>query len=291
MLAASEQPNERQLRNLLNQGPLLATPKYDGIRCLTGDDMVVSRTLKLIPNEFVRAQVTRLACGHRLDGELVSLATDDTPLPFDVTQSNIMSRWQYPRFKYFIFDAWDINDDYQGRLGWLFRRVQSESPYHQVVMPIWVFTYEELMETNRQHLLDGYEGTCVRTRTSPYKHGRATLREGYLLKIKPFEDDEALITGWTPFYRNLNPEETNALGLQERKHRMENKVVDPDRFGALVGISKKWGEVSIGTGFTDLQRCNPAQFLNKMVTYKYQPNHSMDKPHAATFKSVRHVDA
>ena len=36
--------------------PVLVTPKLDGIRCLVKDTGVVSRTLKPIPNKYIRKE-------------------------------------------------------------------------------------------------------------------------------------------------------------------------------------------------------------------------------------------
>jgi len=290
MLAASDIPDEYQLRNLLDNGPLLATPKWDGIRVLTGEGHVVSRSLKPIRNHYVRDTISTLSRGLGLDGEAVCLDNKGKLLAFNPTQSAIMSLSGRPAFRYFVFDAWQIQDDYQGRVGYLYRMLTANGPFHEIVLPEWVFDYESLMRLNALHLSQGYEGTCVRPRTSPYKHGRSTMFQGWLLKLKPFVDEEATVVGYTNLEVNENPQETNALGLQERSSRMEGKRLDMSRLGALLCYNEKWGEFYVGTGFTDLQRCNPDQYVGHIITFKYQANHSKDKPHAATFKCVRDAD-
>lgn len=289
MLAASEIPTDEHLQDCLSRGPLLLTPKYDGIRALTGDGQVVSRRLKPIPNRYVRETIANAVGDLRLDGEAVCLSIDGM-LDFNSTQSAIMSFDGRPAFRYFVFDCWDVADDYQGRIGWLYHNVQLNGPCHEVVMPEWAFTLEDVRRINEGHLAKGYEGSCARPTRSPYKNGRSTLKQSYLLKLKPFVDEEAVVIGYTPLLRNHNDPTINALGLQERSKRIDGMVEDPCCFGALICWSKKWGEINVGSGFTELQRCNPDHYLHKVITFKYQPNHSKDKPHAATFRGVRHTD-
>ncbi len=50
---------------------------------------------------------------------------------------------------------------------------------------------EELLEANDSNVLDGFEGSIVRTINAPYQHKRTND----LLKIKPMDDDEFVITG------------------------------------------------------------------------------------------------
>ena len=73
-------------------------------------------------------------------------------------------------------------------------------------------------------LAEGYEGVMIRTPDSPYKCGRSTEREGWLLKIKRFEDDEAVVLETYEGLSNLNPAERDAFGRTKRSSCKENKV-------------------------------------------------------------------
>lgn len=262
------------------------TPKYDGIRALVSMDEVVSRWLKRIRNRFIRMHILEGLQHWPVDGEIVCYRDDGTMYDFHSTQSRVMSYGGRPAFKFHVFDTWNIQDDYQGRVGWLFRNVPLNGPFHSVVLPEWAFTLEEVRKIHQEHLDLGYEGSIGRDPTSPYKNGRSAPKQGWMWKLKPFADEEALVIGWTPLLRNQNDPIINALGLQERSKRIDGMVEDPNAFGALICWNEKWGEFKVGGGFTDLQRCNPDQYMNQVITFKYQPNHSRDKPHSATFKSI-----
>ena len=77
--------------------PVLASPKLDGIRCLAGNGVAFSRSMKRIPNDYVQ-QVFRELELHGLDGELM-LDGD-----FNNVQSGIMSVHGRPKFYFNVFD-------------------------------------------------------------------------------------------------------------------------------------------------------------------------------------------
>jgi DNA ligase-1 len=52
---------------------------------------------------------------------------------------------------------------------------------------------DELIAYEEEQVVAGYEGICFRSPDSPYKHGRSTFKEGFLIKLKRFTTDEAVI--------------------------------------------------------------------------------------------------
>lgn len=291
MLAALQCPTEEQVRAHLEHGPLLMTRKWDGIRTRVKNGITVTgKELKFLKNQHIAES---LCCiGPDLDGELVCYDSNGDMLDFNSTQSGVMSIGSTPSWLFHVFDCPDVDDDYQGRVSWLYRTIPKLAhPNIHMCEVEWCFTYEQV-EAYVQDCLDrGFEGAIGRVRTGPYKEGRSTLREGYAMKFKPLEDQEGLCIGWTPYYVNTADPTLNAVGLQRRAKRIETQELVPGMFGALILQTEEWGEILVGTGFTDLQRCNPHQFYHKMITYTFQRNHSKDKPHAARFKSVREPGA
>lgn len=287
MLAALDCPTEEQVRAHLDRGPLVLTPKYDGIRCRVKEGHVITgKKFKFVKNTHIAEALDSIV--PDLDGELVCYDELNRMYDFNTTQSQVMSVGGFPRFKFHVFDCPDINDDYQGRVGWLFVNIPKlKLPCVEMAPVTWCFTYLEVQTCITNHLAQGFEGSIGRTLNSPYKEGRATLREGWAMKFKPFKDEEAKVIGYTPYYiNNAEPEICAVTGLQGRKKRIEERTLVPGVFGALVCHNSRWGQFNVGTGFTDLQRCNVNQFLDRTITFKYQPNHSKDKPHAATFKCI-----
>ena len=73
----------------------------------------------------------------------------------------------------------------------------------------------------------------TRSISGPYKYGRSTLKEGWLLKHKPFRDDEAQIISVYPAFKNNNVGKVGADGRLERSSHKENKI-QKDMIGGFV---------------------------------------------------------
>jgi DNA ligase-1 len=237
--------------------PLLATPKIDGIRCLIIDGVAMSRSLKPIPNRFIQSVIGKPEF-NGLDGELLVGTT------FQDATSGIMSEDGQPDFRYYVFDMWrnaDRPGEYKHRVASFMTQLGNlgDTPATRRIVPLLpkhLNTRAELDTYCAEMLAEGHEGIMVRSPDGPYKHGRATFKEGYLTKIKPFEDAEATVVGFEERMHNANEAKTNALGRTERSSHKEN-LVPMGTLGALVVKNEKlWpGKTfNIGTGFTDAQR-------------------------------------
>src|SRR5690606_29022945 len=121
--------------------------------------------------------------------------------------------------------------------------------------------------------------------------GRATLREGWLWKLKRFEDSEAVILDFEERMHNANVAKTNALGYKERSSHKEN-LVPMGTLGALKVRDVKTGvEFDIGTGFSDLERQRMwdirDRWLGRVVKYKFLPVGVKDKPRHPVYLGPR----
>jgi DNA ligase 1 len=97
---------------------------------------------------------------------------------------------------------------------------------------------EELQAYEERCLAAGYEGVMIRTPGSPYKCGRSTEREGYLLKIKRFEDAEAVVLDTYEGMSNQNAAELDAFGRTKRSLRRLGMVGRGELGGFVVGTRK-----------------------------------------------------
>ncbi|MCK9587727.1 MAG: hypothetical protein M0Q93_00005, partial [Terrimicrobiaceae bacterium] len=177
--------------------PLLGSPKLDGIRCLIrrdarGRSYAVSRNFKPIPNNFIR-RVLAYYGKSEMDGELMIKGTNN----FQAVSSGIMSQDGMPDFEYWVFDhvASDLSEAYSARMKRLEAMAADLDSRIKLVLPVLIKDQEELASYERLCLAEGFEGVMVRTPSSPYKCGRSSEKEGYLLKIKRFEDAEATVIG------------------------------------------------------------------------------------------------
>lgn len=300
LLAATADADLSKLRY-----PVLASPKLDGIRCVMRDGKALSRKLKPIPNDFVR-NWCESCLPDGLDGELM---LRDHRTPFNEVSSAIMSKAGEPDFVFMAFDLLDgqrwkepeaipfeqrlvgIRDiirrrDRQGS-GVGGQQFPSAGPRLIEVPQEHVTSEDELRAIVARHLDAGYEGTMVRDPNGIYKFGRSTLKEGILLKIKPFVDEEAVVIGVVEQMHNTNEAEVDNLGHTKRSSAKAGKV-GKGVLGALRCRTVTDGvEFEIGTGFTDEQRRSiwernehPAvdDILGRQVKFKHQPPPGGRKP-------------
>jgi DNA ligase-1 len=270
--------------------PVLATPKLDGIRCLVVGGKALSRKFKEIPNRYIQRLVSQLPEG--LDGELMLRHRMDEGIPtFQKVTSAVMSEDGEPNFLYYVFDyAPDsLKTSYQQRMDNL---AQLKFPeFVQLVLPTLIPNLTELREYESRVLSQGYEGVMVRLPDGPYKCGRSTVREGYLLKIKRFKDSEAEIIGFEERMHNNNEAKLDELGHTKRSSHKEN-LVPAGMLGAFIVRDVKTGlEFSIGTGYDDEFRKkvweNPYRYVRKLVKYKYQEVGQKDLPRFPVFLGFR----
>jgi DNA ligase-1 len=150
---------------------------------------------------------------------------------------------------------------------------------------------DEFMYLNESFLSQGYEGSMLRKANAPYKEGRSTLRQGYLLKFKPFLDAEAVVIGFQEKLHNANEATTNELGYTKRSSHRAN-LVPMDTLGALICSSPDYEETfNVGTGFDDLLRNhiwkNREHYLNSVVRFKFLPTGGKDRPRHPVFLGFR----
>jgi len=280
--------------------PVIASPKLDGIRCLIKDGKALSRSLKPIPNKHVQAIIDTY--NHKLDGldgEL--LIGDHDSEVFRRTTSGVMSVEGYPEFTYHVFDSWGSVGGYVRRLATIretFHALNGGVPCWSVARLRMVATKtvqnsEQLLAFEAECLERGYEGVMIRDPQGIYKHGRSTLKEGILLKLKRFVDDEATIIGFEELMRNKNEAKIDALGHTERSTYRAG-MSPAGVLGALVVRTKDGIEFSIGSGFDAEQRKQMwkqrKQLLGQLVTYKSFHMGGKDKPRFPIFKSIRHPE-
>ena len=273
--------------------PCLASPKLDGVRAEVFNGTVYSRKLKKIPNHFTQAVIGSPLL-HAVDGELIvgSPTADDV---FRVTSSAVMSSAECPDVKLYVFDMFLPTLGFTERLNAL-RDKLSRLPKGLrervvVVDQVLINSAEELTAYEEKCLSEGYEGAMVRSLNGPYKCGRSTVREGYLLKVKRFCDSEAEILGLIELEHNLNTATKNELGRTKRSSHKAGRV-GGGTLGALHGRDVKTGvEFQCGTGFTDEEKARlwglGASLVGKKFKYSYFPTGSKEKPRFPVYLGIR----
>lgn len=279
--------------------PVLATPKLDGIRCLVINGKAVSRTFKPIPNDHIRKSIESefQNGGYRaeFDGEILVRNRTFNELSGDVRRSD-----GKPDFYFAVFDRvtpitqdcpqLGLSEPYVDRMKAL--KLLSLPDFCEKILPVKIANAIELTQYEQDQLTLGYEGVMVRSPGSPYKCGRSTTNEGFLLKIKQFEDAEAMIYGVEEMMHNDNIATRDAFGRTERSTHKENMIPT----GVMGKLLVRWHgkehiEFEIGTGFTAADRAHlwrkRGELIGKLVKFKHQPSGADVKPRFPVFLGFR----
>jgi len=149
---------------------------------------------------------------------------------------------------------------------------------------------DTLLKLEQDLLDEGFEGLILRDPNAPYKRGRSTVDQGYLLKLKRFVDDEAVVIGFEERMHNGNEATVNELGRTKRSSHQANKTGRGD-LGALRLRTAEGVEFSCGTGFSDAERDqiwrNRDSLLGRFAKYKHFVIGSKDAPRHPVFLGWR----
>lgn len=250
-----------------------ASPKLDGIRATILDGKVYSRTKKLIPNKYVQHVFGRPDY-NGLDGELI-VGSVTSPDVYRNTNSGVMSIEGEPDVKFHAFDNVSVYDKpYYERLTILSLRASAL----ELAVPVPHFrvnNLEHLGTIEEEFLLEGYEGLMLRDINMPYKFGRSTAKQQHLLKVKRFEDSEAVILDFDPLLKNENEAVTNELGFTSRSSHQENKVAQELLGRVLVQDLVSGVQFYVGSGFTLSEReslwKDQSNLKGQVIKYKFFP--------------------
>lgn len=262
--------------------PVYASPKLDGIRCSIVDGKALSRSLKAIPNSHISRL---LSCPEfdGLDGELI-IGEPTSKTVYTDSVSGVMRVAGDPTFTYYVFDLHTGNGNFSARLAALLARPCAENV--KVLEQVLIHSEAEMLDYEERCISQGYEGLILRSPSAPYKCGRSTVNEGYMLKVKRFEDSECEIIGIEEEMFNGNEAETNELGRTKRSSATAGKV-GKGTMGALVVRDVVTGiEFNIGTGFTAAMRAG-LWAIGTLHKYKFFPVGVKDKPRHPVYLGPR----
>ena len=133
----------------------------------------------------------------------------------------------------------------------------------------------------------------VRTPDSPYKCGRATEREAWLLKIKRFEDAEAVVLESYEGMTNQNAAELDAFGRTKRSLAQSGMVGRGELGGFVVrhlesGVEFRLGYNHVAGGIDRVTLWQRRESLvGKLVKFKHQPSGAKEAPRFPKFIGFR----
>jgi len=311
MLACSELPDFKTLRY-----PLVASPKLDGIRCVVRGGLALTRSLKPVPNKALRELLQRPEL-EGLDGELMAGATFQ-----DVTSAIMSHDGAVEGITFNVFDhhtdpGVPFQERYRRALDIATMEMLAGRSFVRTVEHVLITSEGELALYEEHQLKKGYEGIMLRDPDGLYKWGRSTMREGALLKVKRFEDAEAVIVGFEPLYVNENEQKRDERGYAKRSSAKDGLVATA-RLGAFIlrfadeqrpctackadkrTSDTQWcteclgsGKLTFrcGSGTTDAQKDEfwrrQDDLMSDVVKFKHQPHGAKDAPRSPVFLGFR----
>lgn len=282
------------------QFPYMLTPKIDGYRCVVRNGVALTSSLKPFPNKYLQSVLGIPEC-EGFDGELVIGSPTDSAV---FRNSGALRKIEgQPDFTFFVFDDFSEPEKradlrYYDMVARVERLPFSSTVALRVAEVPMLLAYDEhdLATLEAGFVEDGYEGVMLRSPAGPYKHGRSTVKENLLLKVKTFLDGEAVIIGFEEQMLNTNEKVTDTNGRSKRSSAKAGKVGKGTLGNLLVrGINGKFKdvefEIGTGEGLTNALRQHiwdtRERFLGKVITYKSQDVGGYDKPRIPIYKGFR----
>jgi DNA ligase 1 len=259
--------------------PLLASPKFDGIRCTVKNSNALSRSGKLLPSTQVQSEFTSY---NHLDGEIIEGDATDFGV-YNRTQGFVMSYNKPGNLAYYVFDYchpdW-LNRPFYERLSYAKGLIPSVGNYYFIEHED-IEDYDALIAYEEKQLALGFEGIMMRDPVGRYKNGRGTFNEGLIYKLKRFKDAEAVIVDIIEGFKNENAKEKDELGFSKRSEKAEG-LVKSGMAGRIIG-RYEGQEIDIAPGaFTHDERirllADRTSYIGSMVKFRYMEHGMKDKP-------------
>jgi DNA ligase-1 len=273
--------------------PVFASPKIDGVRAVVIDGKVLSRKLEVFPNEAAQ----QFAEWEGLDGELIIGNPTDQQVR-NVTSGTLNRKTDVAEgLKFYVFDFIDTQAEFAKRLRHVEATVILNSGNIFVVPHLFIDNERQLLQYEEFKLDEGYEGLILRSPTGPYKFGRSTTNEGWMLKLKRFEDAEARVLRVNEEMENTNVAERDNLGRTKRS-KSQAGLIPKGRAGELevVGINGRFHGVEFvvplggagDVGKAEWWRLAQAgEAAGEIVTYRFFNHGIKDKPLLTTYVAHR----
>ena len=243
-------------RDQVDVSRYLASEKLDGVRAIWDGQVLRFRSGKTInaPGWFLAGLPKQ-----PLDGELW-IARGQFERVSGIVRREIPDDSAWREVRYMIFELPGAPGTFSERAEQIRRIVR------QANVP-WLFEIKQFFPVDRSNLkkrLDevvraGGEGLMLHLADAPYETGRSDV----LLKVKPWQDAEAVVVGHQP-----------------GKGRFAGML------GALKVRTPEGKEFLLGTGFSAAQRREPPA-LGATVTYRYSELTNKGLPRFASFLRIR----
>lgn len=272
--------------------PFLGSMKIDGYRGIYQDGVFYSRIGKPHQAAAIKAlgkEMKENNLPDGIEGEFIIPGES-----FNSAGGKLRRRDYSGPLEFHVFDIILPDFSAQDRFTFL-KGLQGNFPSRvRLLKQTWLSSLEEMLAFENDCLAFGGEGIVLRAPRALYKHGRGTLNDQIMLKLKRFATAEAEILSVEPRMHNLNEKKENPLGYAERSSNKEN-LIETGILGKMnvrgINGDFKGIEFSIGNfeGLDDMQKGMYLEEapIGEIVTYKYFPTGVKDKPRHPVFIGFR----
>jgi DNA ligase-1 len=280
--------------------PVILQPKIDGVRGLNMGTGLTGRSLKRHKNRYTTDLYSHPSLVG-LDGELAA-ERDTHPDLCRLTSSALGTIKGEPYTLWWLFDYVMLGGSQElysvrykaleARVRYLRETTHPLACFLRVVPSVLCTSLAQLLEQETVWLNMGYEGVIIRDPNGVHKSGRSTPKEGGLLRIKRFIEEDAVVEQIIEGDSNENEAQINERGLQFRSSHQENKIPN-GMVGSLICKDVKSGkEMTVAAGkMTHEERllffADQKLLIGKTIKYKHFPKGVKDKPRFPTFQSLR----
>lgn len=275
--------------------PLYASRKLDGIRCLITPDGPQTRSGEPIPNDWICEQLATLPVG--LDGELCCVNPQGI-VDFRLTTGNVRRKGGKPEFVFYVFDDYTkASEPFAARFEALSLLRYYLAPFVQILQQVVLSSPQAVRTLFAEVLERGDEGLVLRHPDGLYKHGRSTLKEAGMLKVKPYEDAEAYVIEAFPRLHNTNEATKDNLGHTKRANTKDAKA-ETGLLGGFwcvkledIGVDR-CGTFKVSAGKMTHEESAKLwaakdQLVGKIIRFQHVTVGGYDKPRHGTFQGFR----
>lgn len=272
--------------------PCIATEKIDGIGVRGIEDKPISCSNKMLPNLLLQSVWEQVNSFNGIHGELF---VDN----FHATQSVVMSQTGRLRgLTLYLFDSFDNpGSPYHSRLSYLkgrlgriwseLGRADDNKLQVKIVPSIVCTSLGDIKKYYNNIVKNGGEGLVLRDPEAEYQFKRVTLSSRISIKLKPFSDAEAVVTGVESQMQNTSESFTSETG-RLKKNKRKDDLQELQMVGAFLCLDDRGRKfkVSCSTMTHDeksLAYCIKDKLVGRTLTYSYLDTGEKDLPRSPKF--------
>lgn len=182
--------------------PMLASVKFDGTRCICVGGELLTRNMKPQKNRNLPEHLRSLVDFCRRESMVMDMELYDHTLGSHGDHTSILASHDKPipeTMTAHYFDCLTLDEWHSGKAEPFSERIARAwdiafgEPWLRPVAHRPVMHEQDARFTFADAVGLGYEGIMLRCPNAPYKHGRATPKEGIIFKFKQFETIDGVI--------------------------------------------------------------------------------------------------